>query len=200
LVGLSALKGVLAIWEENQSNSNEEFWQRTLQQHVFVLSQVFAFPTLVIRGKAYIGGKSIENTGGHLADFLSANSITRNAVIIEIKTPKTDLLGSKYRGDVYSPSAELSGAVVQAVNYRYSLMTDFLSIRRDHEDQIDVFSPHCLVIAGHTGRELRGKHQMKSFEMFRSGLKDVMVVTYDELFEKTRQLISALEGSVTEAE
>jgi hypothetical protein len=194
LVGLSALKRVLAEWEANQTNATEEFWQRTLQANAFVLSQVFAFPILIIKEKAYIGGKMVDNQGGHLADFLAANPITRNAVIIEIKSPTTKILGKAYRAGVYSTSEELSGAINQVVNYRYSLVTDFLSIRREHEGVLDVFSPQCLVIAGHAGRELTGIDQRKTFEMLRHNTKDVLVITYDELFAKTRLLIETLEG------
>jgi hypothetical protein len=194
LVGITSLKAVLQRWEENQRNGNEEFWQQTLEQNAFVLSQVFSFPVFIIRGKAYVGGKAIDNTGGHLADFLAANPFTKNAVIVEIKTPETRLLGSRYRGDVYSPSEDLSGAVVQVLNYRYSLTTEFLSVRRNYEGVFDVFSPHCLVIAGHAERQLKTDDHCKSFELIRSGLKDVVVLTYDELFAKTRLLVEALEG------
>jgi Domain of unknown function (DUF4263) len=195
LVGITSLKAVLEQWEENQRNGNEEFWQQTLEQNAFVLSQVFSFPVFIIRGKAYVGGKAIDNTGGHLADFLAANPFTKNAVIVEIKTPETRLLGRQYRGDVYSASDDLSGAVVQVLNYRYSLTTDFLSVRRQYEGVFEVFSPHCLVIAGHAAHQLTTDDRRKSFEIIRCGFKDIVVLTYDELFAKTRRLIEALEGT-----
>jgi hypothetical protein len=195
LVGITSLKAVLQQWEENQRNGDEAFWQQTLEQNAFVLAQVFSFPVFIIRGKAYVGGKAVDNTGGHLADFLAANPFTKNAVIVEIKTPETPLLGRQYRADVYSPAEDLSGAVVQVLNYRYSLTTDFLSVRRRYEGVFDVFSPHCLVIAGHAEHRLTTDDQRKSFEMIRCSFKDVIVLTYDELFAKTRVLIEALEGT-----
>ncbi len=195
LVGISSLKNVLNQWESNQRNSDEEFWQKTLMENAFVLSQVFSFPVLIIRGKAYVGGKVIDNSGGHLVDFLAANPLTRNAVIVEIKTPQSKLLGHKYRADVYSQSEELSGAVTQVLNYRYSLTTDFLSIRRGYEETFDVFSPHCLVIAGHAGQELDTEEKRQSFELARCNFKDVLVLTYDELFAKVKQLVHTLEGT-----
>jgi hypothetical protein len=195
LVGITTLKSVLQKWEANQENNNEEFWQQTFQGNAFILSQVFSFPVLIIQGKAYIGGKAIDNKGGHLADFLASNPITKNAVIVEIKTPCTKLLGKKYRGDVYSLSEDLSGSINQVLNYRYNLVTDFLSTRRRYEDKFDVFSPHCLVIAGHARHQLKEEDQSKCFEMARSSFKDAMVITYDELFEKTTQLLTTLEGT-----
>jgi len=62
IAGLSALKASLAIWNKNKENSNEEFWQKTLEENSFVLSQIFAYPIIVVKGKAYVGGKTISNT------------------------------------------------------------------------------------------------------------------------------------------
>jgi len=111
VVGLSALEGCMNIWKQNQDNSDEDFWQRTLSDNSFVLSQMFANPVIIIKGKAYVGGKSITNTGGSIVDFLAKNDITNDAVLIEIKTPTTKLLGNKYRDGVYPISSELSGSI-----------------------------------------------------------------------------------------
>ena len=52
-----------------------------------------------------------------------------------------------------------------------------------------------LVIAGNFQKENMNNEQRHSFEIFRSGLKDVQVITYDELFEKVRILLNLLEGN-----
>lgn len=194
LVGISTLRSVLEEWNNNKCIRDEEYWQDTLEQNAFVLSQVFSFPVVIIRGKAYVGGKALDNTGGNVADYLGRNPLTRNAVLIEIKTPHTRLLGRRYRDGLYSPSEELAGAVAQVLNYRYSLMTSFHGVRQGYEDVIDVFHPHCLVIAGHAEEQLVDPERRKSFELFRCSQKDVVVITYDELFGKIEMLLSALEG------
>lgn len=194
LVGISALRSVLEEWNNNKHNRDEEYWQDTLEENAFVLSQVFSFPVVIIRGKAYVGGKVLDNTGGNIADYLGRNPLTRNAVLIEIKTPHTKLLGRRYRDGLYSPSEELAGAVAQVLDYRYSLMTSFHGLRRGYEESIDVFHPHCLVIAGRAEGQLGDSDRRKSFELFRFSQKDVVVITYDELFSKIEMLLSALEG------
>jgi len=92
LIGLASLKAALNQWKINQGNSSEEFWQNLFADHSFILSQVFCLPTFVLGGKMYVGGKAVDNTGGHLADFLVANPVTKNSAIIEIKTPKQSCL------------------------------------------------------------------------------------------------------------
>jgi hypothetical protein len=195
LIGLASLKAELNQWKTNQDNSSEEFWQNLFADHSFILSQVFCLPTFVLGGKMYVGGKAVDNTGGHLVDFLVANPVTKNSAIIEIKTPKTKLLGKKFRADVYSSSEDLTGAITQVLNYRLSLVTHYNSLISNSDRPFEVFAPGCLVIAGDTKREFTSDYQWQSFELIRNALKDVVVVTFDELFAKSEALIGALEGN-----
>jgi hypothetical protein len=195
LVGITNLRALCQLWEENRSNQNEEFWQKTFQQHSFALTQLFAYPVILFRGKAYVGGKGLENTGGNIVDFLAANHLTRNALLIEIKTPLTPLLGGKYRGGgIYSASDDFSGAISQVLNYRHSLQREFDSLGRDSRDRVGAFSPQCMVVMGNTERLLE-PGQVCSFELLRDAVRnEVTVVTYDELFGKVKALLDLLEG------
>jgi hypothetical protein len=195
LVGVSSLKNALSLWATNKENAEEEFWQQRLEQNAFVLSQVFSHPIVIVKGKAYVGGKGVENTGGNVLDYLCANELTRNVLLIEIKTPNTPLLGPLYRGDVFNVSTELSGAVMQVTNSKDSLLKSCHALKAVSAAKFDAFDPPSLVIAGNT-QELAGDtRRVKSFELFRNGLKDVTVVTYDELFAKVATLVTLLEGS-----
>ena len=195
LIGLTSLKAALNEWKVNQRNSSEEFWQKLFADHSFILSQVFCLPTFILGGKMYVGGKAVNNTGGHLVDFLVANPVTKNCAIIEIKTPSTKLLGKKFRADVYSPSEDLTGTITQVLNYRLNLLTHYNSLTSNSGRSFEVFAPACLVIAGHATHEFTSDYQCQSFELVRNSLKDVVVVTFDELFAKTDALINALEGN-----
>lgn len=57
----------------------------------------------------------------------------------------------------------------------------------------DVFDPKCVVVIGHGGNELTDNDRRKSFGFYRSQLSDVLVITYDELVQKTQNLIKILE-------
>ena len=199
-VGLQSLKQSLAVWGGNAANTDEEFWQETLTEHSFVLEQAFSWPTSIVKGKAYIGGKSVFNTGGNIVDFLMRNRLTQSAALIEIKTPSTQLLGSKYRNDVFNISTDLSGSIMQVLNYKHSLQEDFSTLTKMHNDLFDSFNPQCAVIIGNAEIELNHQIKTKSFELFRHQFPGVLVITFDELFSKTRQLITLLEGSEIESE
>ena len=196
-VGLSSLKNALAIWKDNEANPAEEFWQTTLSQNSFVLSQIFSYPVVVLNNKAYVGGKGINNSGGNVVDFLCATDMTQNAILVEIKTPKTNILGKQYRGDIYNTSTDLSGAAMQASNYKDSLVKEYDSLSRRSAISFEAFNPPCLVIIGNAGAELIDTKRRKSFELYRNQLKDVQIITFDELFRKVEILISLLEEGST---
>lgn len=124
-VGLNNLKNVLNIWENNQNNSNEEFWHNLLSENTFVFAQIFSFPVVVIKDKAYVGGKGINNKGGNIIDFLCSNDLSGNVALVEIKTPQTKLLGTQYRSDIYNVSSDLSGSVIQIENHKNSLIQNY---------------------------------------------------------------------------
>lgn len=194
LAGIGSLRKAYRIWEDNAENSDEEFWRQTLIENTFVLSQVFSFPAVVVDDEAYVGGKSIQNRGGRVVDFLLANELTHNSALVEIKTPQTELLSSEYRTDVYNISQELSGALVQIANYKDSLSKDFFRLAQESNQEFESFDPNCLLIAGNTQAQLDSRSKTKSFELFRRGLSGVEVITYDELFRKVKTMIDLLEG------
>lgn len=194
------LKGLLQIWSKHKNNDNEKFWQRTLTENSLMLSQIFSFPVVVLNEQAYVGGKSIENTGGRLVDFLLVNHLSQNVVLVEIKTPKTQLLGPEYREGVYRISGELTGAIVQLSGYKDALLKEYnnLVLERIHQGKSNLyaFNPKCLVIAGTLSDEVIDHARNRSFELFRSGMRDVEIITYDEMFKRVEILLD-LFGSDT---
>lgn len=192
-IGMQSLKHALASWEGNERNPDEEFWQESLTKHSFVLEQVFSWPTAIVKGKAYVGGKNVFNREGNIVDFLLKNRLTQSAALVEIKTPMAPLLGAKYR-QTYNVSTELSGSIMQVLNYKHSLQEDFQTLTGRSDDLFDSLNPQCAVILGNAGSELDDSAKTKAFELYRHQFPGLTVVTFDELFDKTRQLISLLES------
>ena len=194
-VNLQSLKAAISLWQANQTNADEEFWQRSLTDNSFVLEHVFSWPTSIVRGKAYVGGKSVMNAGGNVIDFLMNNRVTRNAALIEIKTPTTPLLATReYRSGVYPPSSDLAGTIMQLLNYKHSLQQEYHSLTHGQANPFDSFDPRCAAVVGNAGRELLNEDKRKSFELFRNQFSGVTIITYDELFSRAEQLIRVLES------
>ena len=144
-----------------------------------------------MKDKAYVGGKNVSNTGGKIVDFLVKNRLTQNAALIEIKTPGTPLSGPKYRG-VYNVSAEVSGALLQILDYKRSLEQHYQSLSLSDDQRFHSFDPRCVVIIGRVSS--LNDDEIISFELFRNQLANAQIISFDELFEKTRKLVAALEA------
>ncbi|WP_341203127.1 Shedu immune nuclease family protein [uncultured Sphingomonas sp.] len=178
---IARLEGHLA------SNHNEAFWQRFFTDNPFILRLAFGLPIAIFGEQVAVGGTKFDGSGGKIADYVVKAGHFGNLAIVEIKTPQTPLLETgAYRGEVHAPTKHLSGAITQALDQRYQLQTS-INDRKISSGVFDVFSfaMQGLVIAG---RDPTGPAERKSFELFRNGLKDVTVVTFDELLAKLRAL------------
>lgn len=189
---------ILARWDTNKSNADEGFWQITFRENVYALSQVFAVPLLFIQESAYVGGMKVDQRSAKLVDYLFSQESSREAVLIEIKTPAASLLGSRYRG-TYKPSAELAGSVMQVLDYRRTLSKNLSAVTDGTNHKLSAFAPKCVVVIGNGALELDTESKRSAFEMFRANSKDVEIVTYDELFGKLEILASLFNLTRTKA-
>ncbi len=187
---LEGLKRVEALMRENLDNAKEEFWQqKVFNENQWVLAQIFSCPCTIYAQKAFVGGKSLDNKGGNVCDFIYRNKMTQNVALIEIKTPCTEIVGKPYR-ETYSMSLDMSGAVNQVLNYRDELQKNFSTLTRDLEeaDTVRAFSPKCVVVIGKIST-LNAKQQ-KAFELYRSSFNNLTIITFDELHQKICDLMS----------
>jgi hypothetical protein len=181
-------------WHANKDNENsnkEEFWQVIFNENPYILSQVFSAPVVFLQDRAYVGGMNIDGSKAKLVDFLFANQSSNDALLVEIKTPATRMLArTKYRNGVYNPTKELSGSVLQVLNYRRELVRNYQNLTSGSKKKLDMFNPQCLVIIGNAQMELDNDEKRASFELYRTSMKDVEIVTFDELFKKAEILAS----------
>ena len=187
---LEGLKRVDALMRENLDNGKEEFWQqKVFNENQWVLAQIFSCPCTIYAQKAFVGGKSLDNKGGNVCDFIYRNKMTQNVALIEIKTPCTEIVGKPYR-ETYSMSLDMSGAVNQVLNYRDELQKNFSTLTRDLEgaDTVRAFSPKCVVVIGKIST-LNAKQQ-KAFELYRNSFNNLTIITFDELHQKICDLMS----------
>jgi hypothetical protein len=175
-------------------NLSEASWQAFLENNPFVLSLAFPMPVLVVRGRAYVGGKRVDDRGGRVTDFLCASALTGNLAVVEIKRPSADLVAnSAYRGDdVFAAASDLSGAIAQALDQRLQLQTRWPAFKDEAErPDLHGFAIGCIVIIG---KIPEGRGQRRSFELYRKAMSDVTIVTFDELRARLQEIYDALAG------
>lgn len=175
----------------------ESRWQAFFNENPFILNMAFGYPVIKVRDQASVGGRKLSGDGEKITDFLVKNSLTNNTALFEIKTPQTPVLNKKpFRDGVYTPSADLSGSINQALDQKYQFQKQIAQIKDNSRlYDIESYAVHCCLVIGKTPD---GEDQKKSFELFRRNSKDVEIVTFDELLEKLKQLSSFLRTAETE--
>lgn len=186
----SSLVEALEVWEARTNDEPEDFWHKLFDEVPELLALAIPGDTIKYGSKCYVGGKVIHNHGGNVVDFLYQSKSSRNVTLVEIKRPSARLFGPKYR-HMHVPSAELIGSVMQALGYRDTLQKDYYALASDPDERaMLVFNPKAMVLIGDLGAENPTAQQRRSFELFRHGLKDVIVLTFDQMFEKVRDIIA----------
>ena len=183
------------IIKDNLDNSDEKFWQNIFKKNPYYLSSIAPSILQIICDQAYMGTKSINNTGSSITDFLCQQGLG-NVCIIEIKTPKTKLVKKDdYRTEVYSPSNELVSSVVQVKEQKDKFLKNFPNTKLESLRQgiiYDAADPKCYLILGNT--QNLNPEQLESFNLFRNELRTVEIITYDELLLKLENLYKLLGG------
>lgn len=198
-IELVELDGLISRFEEMlKAGHGEKRWQKFFVENPFILSFSFGYPFILVQDQASVGGRKLSGTGEKIADFLMKNPATNNVAIFEIKKPGTKILQrNKYRGGVYGPSKELAESITQILDQRYQLTRRFPEIKDSSRlYDIESFSVHACLIAGETPGDFE---KAKSFELFRNSLRDVEVITFDELLQRAKLLRSFLSGSELDA-
>ena len=179
-------------------NLNEGHWQEFFNENPFILNMAFGYPVIKVRDQASVGGRKLSGDGEQITDFLVKNSLTNNTAIFEIKTSQTPILNkTPFRDGVYTPSADLSGSINQALDQKYQFQKQIAQIKDNTRlYDIESYAVHCCLVIGKTPD---GDDRKKSFELFRRNSKDVEIVTFDELLEKLKQLSAFLRAAEAES-
>jgi hypothetical protein len=174
-------------------NHDEKFWQDLFQKNPELLFAIIPSAMQLIESQPYVGGKRIDNENGLISDFIF-NAGTSNVSMIEIKKPNTELLSTEtYRNNLYSPSKELSGGIVQLRKQKdqFTKKYDGILIESMKKNKyFKSYDPKMYLIIGNTNDF--DEYKNESFELFRNELKDIEIITYNELLNKLELIISTL--------
>lgn len=186
------LQGMITKYEEMLTKRlNETKWQRFFEANTFILSLVFTVPTVFVQEMPYVHGKRIDGKGGRFSDFLMRGQATGNVALLEIKSPETVLL-TAYRAEQPCPSTELVGSITQVLGQRRRLTTGWHNLKGEDNGALsnaELYSPQAVVLIGKTPT---AKADREAFEAFRNAMKDVAVITFDELLLRLQYLNEAL--------
>ncbi|MCC5910858.1 MAG: DUF4263 domain-containing protein [Clostridiaceae bacterium] len=186
--GLTDYTKLITKWEKNIDKESESFWQKLFEEYSWILAQCFSDPNIILQPQAYVGGMCIQGKKGNYIDFTYKNVITNSINLVEIKSPNTKLVSIKYR-NTYRLSSEFSGAVNQLIYYKDELQKNYYQNinKSDNEKRYESNNPKCILIIGNSSK--LNVDEKRCFELFRNELRSVVIITFDELLLKVKEMM-----------
>ena len=118
--------------------------------------------------------------------------------ILEIKTPFTPLVLHDKSHNNYYWSTDVSKAIAQVENYIQAIAEIGDKVRNAVKDSygidLRVIKPRGIIFAGNSNQFGGNKLIQDDFRLLNQGLKNVTVVTYDELLTRMQNYIAVLTG------
>ena len=190
----------LAEFEERIADDpptwNEHNWQAFFRRAPWIFGHGLDYTFLVNEAaEPDYGGQDFGAGGGERGDeMMRTAGQFRFAVLVELKRPDTPLISGTepYRNGAWRVSPSLAGGVaqLQANTERIRVAAnERANVRWLDERDMTVADPLGILVIGHT-RSLVDDAQRTSFHRFRRNLWNPTVLTYDELFERARFLVS----------
>ena len=170
------------------SDKSEATWQDYLKQNILYIQQGY----IELIPKANIGV-----VGTLYPDFLL---VTYDGYldILEIKSPFTQLLLEDKSHRNYYWSGDVSKAIAQVENYIQAVTDIGDTVRNKVRDtygiDLRVIKPRGIIFAGDSNQFEGKKLVQDDFRLLNQGLKNLTVVTYDELLTRLRNYITVLSG------
>jgi len=198
-IELVTLEVLIGKYEEMLAKDLPEArWQGLFNDNPFILNLAFGYPVIKIQDQAHVGGQRLTGAGDTITDFMVKNGISNNAALFEIKTPSSPLLNkTPYRGQLYTPSSDLSGAINQMLDQKSEFQKDIARIKETSRIySLESYAVHGVLVIGTTPE---GLDQQKSFELYRGNSKDITIITFDELLKKLKLLHEFLLSHAPEA-
>lgn len=165
----------------------ESWWQKYIRSNILIIQQ------------GYIKAVEKMNVNVGNTKFPDFSLVTHDNYldIFEIKKPTTDLIRvDSGRGNYYW-DVEMSKALIQVENYIENVSKNADAIRSylkdEHKIDLKVLRPRGIILAGNT-RKLETQKEKDDFRLLSQGLKNITIVTYDELLVRLENYIKVLEG------
>ncbi len=191
----------------HEAQSDEALWQVFFERNQWVfgygLSYFFVTGFDNRKLEQVVAGHDLVNRGKRSDGLMKSRGIVNALCFVEIKTHETKLLGSApYRPGCWAPSRELSGAVAQVQGTVASAMRNLYGLLRpkDYEgtptgEEVFNFRPRSFIVVGSLGQFVSdtgvNEEQLRSFELYRNSIVGVDILTFDELFERTKFIVDA---------
>lgn len=193
--------------ENNVKKSGDEaVWQHFFEANTWIfgygLNFVFNEPLQDQQLERTVRGADLGGAGKRADAVLKTAGVISSLCLVEIKTPGTPLLETEaYRADCWQASSELSGGISQAQKTAQKTLENLGPELRPTDDAgnptgevLYSYRPKSFLVVGSLS-EFQAEHganreKFASFELLRRNTLTPEIITYDELLERARFIVS----------
>lgn len=197
---LSGRKDSLEVFQNelgHLSEWKEADWQSFFENNTWIFGYGLTYRFLkILQREAHLADTNVSGNHDVTGDFLLADNCF--TVLVELKRPDTPLFeGESNRSGSWRLSTDLTYAVSQILEQKAVWQIKSQTPQFDQiGDLIEqkTFDPKSILIIGHS-EQYGGTSQVqqikaKTFELYRRNLKDIEVLTYDELLDRADFIVN----------
>jgi hypothetical protein len=187
-VEIDSLRKLASEFKSELNNQHSEsWWQNYIQARILIMQQGYIRP--IEKMNVAIGNTKFPD----FALVTHDNYLD----ILEIKKPDTTILREDRSRGNYHWDTEISRAIIQVENYLEHIASQASQVRGFVKDtyglELKVVRPRGFILAGNSV-EFSSQKQRDDFRLLSHGLKNVTVITYDELLVRLENHIRVLEN------
>lgn len=194
-------------WVEKEKKLKKEaVWQRFFEANPWIfgygLGYIFLSGLDDKKLEQVVQGYSLNSHGKRIDAVMKTKGIISNLCFVEIKTHMTKLLeDTPYRPGCYAPTKELAGAIAQvqgstadAVRSLAEKIAISDSLGNPTGETLYNYQAKSFLVIGNLN-EFIGDHgvnedKLRSFELLRKNTMSPEIITFDELFERAKFIVS----------
>jgi len=174
--------------------NDERYWQQFFERNTWIFGYGLNYKFLnTVQAQPHYGGATVAGRGDQRGDFLAASAAeVKFTVLVEVKKPKTDLLGPMYRNNAYPASPELAGGTAQLQTNCRQWEIDGSRTDGNREllgkGNVWTVQPKGILVIGHTS-QLGDTAKRTSFEQYRRNMVNPEILTFDELYARAKYIV-----------
>lgn len=190
-----------------KSTTQEGLWQKFFEKNKWIfgygLSYLFLSNLDEKKLEQVVQGHNVSGFGKRVDALMKTKGLISSLCFVEIKTHETPLLQKKpYRSGCWAPSQELTEAIAQiqgTVASAVKSLTQKISLSDEYgnptgEEAYNYLPKSYLVIGSlgeFTGERGVNEDQYRSFELYRKNIISPEILTFDELYERTKYIVQS---------
>jgi len=208
IYAVAAKREALAKFEELLSgNTAEPNWQSFFERQPWIfghgLNYIF-LEKVSDKLETVTTGATFSEAGKRTDGLMHTRAEVSQFVLIEIKRDTTKLVGSSaYRKGCWGVSTELSDAVTQIQKTVYEFTRKRFRERlkdtsgNDLDTEVYAVEPRSYLVIGNLNEIQGNDDKIACFELYRRNIRSPEIITFDELYFRTRCIVENLSNAVT---